>query len=193
MKSEKTTPAASIFEKQYLTVSEIRSYLNVSMTTAYELVHRKDFPVAYFGSNIRIPTGPFLAWVESAPIYRTTSTSTCASVAGRRSPMPGKRRSNGEGSIRKLPSGLWYCQYMDGYKPNGKRNLRHLSAPTRSELLVKLREAQNNKEDEPAPSPVAFDAWVQQWLDAYREQVQPSTYCNYRYTAALLTRYFTDR
>lgn len=65
MKSEKTTPAASIFEKQYLTVSEIRSYLNVSMTTAYELVHRKDFPVAYFGSNIRIPTGPFLAWVES--------------------------------------------------------------------------------------------------------------------------------
>lgn len=43
--------------------------------------------------------------------------------------MPGKRRSNGEGSIRKLPSGLWYCQYMDGYKPNGKRNLRHLSAP----------------------------------------------------------------
>ena len=106
--------------------------------------------------------------------------------------MPGKRRSNGEGSIRKLPSGLWYCQYMDGYKPNGKRNLRHLSAPTRSELLVKLREAQNNKE-EPAPSPVAFDAWVQQWLGAYREQVQPSTYRNYRYTAALLTRYFTDR
>ncbi len=40
---------------------------------------------------------------------------------------------------------------------------------------------------------MAFDAWVQQWLDAYREQVQPSTYCNYRYTAALLTRYFTDR
>lgn len=26
MKSEKTTPTASIFEKQYLTVSEIRSY-----------------------------------------------------------------------------------------------------------------------------------------------------------------------
>lgn len=67
MKSNQSTAfpfERTCFEKAYLTVADIRSYLNISSSAAYELTHRKDFPVAYFGSSIRIPTGPFLAWVE---------------------------------------------------------------------------------------------------------------------------------
>ena len=52
------------FEKAFLTVADVRSYLNISNSAAYELVHRDDFPVAYLGSIIRIPTELFLAWVE---------------------------------------------------------------------------------------------------------------------------------
>lgn len=52
------------FEKNYLTVSDIKSYLCISSTAAYELTHRKDFPVCRLGSSIRIPTQPFLAWVD---------------------------------------------------------------------------------------------------------------------------------
>lgn len=48
---------------QYMTVKEVRTYLNVSSATAYELTHRNDFPVCRFGANIRIPRDAFLAWV----------------------------------------------------------------------------------------------------------------------------------
>lgn len=34
--------------------------------------------------------------------------------------MPGKR-SNGEGTLRKRPNGLWECSMMVGYKDNGTR------------------------------------------------------------------------
>ena len=49
----------------YLTVAEVRAYLNISLGAAYELVHRKDFPVCRFGGSIRVPKEPFLAWVAA--------------------------------------------------------------------------------------------------------------------------------
>ena len=49
----------------YLTVAEVKRYLNISLTAAYELSHSKDFPVCRFGGSIRIPRDAFLAWVES--------------------------------------------------------------------------------------------------------------------------------
>lgn len=49
------------FEKNYLTVADVKSYLCISSTAAYELTHRKDFPVCRLGSSIRIPTQLFLA------------------------------------------------------------------------------------------------------------------------------------
>lgn len=52
------------FEKNYLTVADVKSYLCISTTAAYELTHRKDFPVCRLGSSIRIPTDLFLSWVE---------------------------------------------------------------------------------------------------------------------------------
>lgn len=55
----------SIFEKHYLSVSDIKSYLGISTSAAYELTHRKDFPVCRLGSSIRVPTKPFLAWIDA--------------------------------------------------------------------------------------------------------------------------------
>ncbi len=49
----------------YLTVRDISEYLNISKSQAYELTHRKDFPVSHFGGAIRIPRELFLQWVES--------------------------------------------------------------------------------------------------------------------------------
>ncbi len=53
-----------IFEKTYLTVADIKSYLNISSTAAYELTHRKDFPTCKIGSSIRVPTELFLRWID---------------------------------------------------------------------------------------------------------------------------------
>ena len=52
-------------EKEYLTVSDIQSWLSISQGAAYNLTHRKDFPVLRIGSAVRIPRAPFLAWVEA--------------------------------------------------------------------------------------------------------------------------------
>lgn len=48
----------------YMTVADVGSYLNISLSKAYELTHRKDFPVCRFGGSIRIPRSNFLTWVE---------------------------------------------------------------------------------------------------------------------------------
>ena len=49
----------------FLTIAEVRSILNISQSAAYQLSHRKDFPVCRFGGNIRIPRDAFFAWVEA--------------------------------------------------------------------------------------------------------------------------------
>ena len=53
------------FEKNYLTVADIKSYLCISSTAAYELTHRKDFPVCRLGSSIHVPTNPFLGRIDA--------------------------------------------------------------------------------------------------------------------------------
>ena len=51
-------------QSMYLTVGEVSDYLNISKSQAYELTHRKDFPVSRFGGAIRIPRELFLLWVQ---------------------------------------------------------------------------------------------------------------------------------
>lgn len=48
----------------YMTVADVKNYLNISQAAAYELTHRSDFPTARIGGSIRIPRDAFLAWVE---------------------------------------------------------------------------------------------------------------------------------
>lgn len=54
----------STLSGEYLTVGNVGEYLNISLSKAYQLVHRKDFPVSHFGGSIRVPRVAFLAWVE---------------------------------------------------------------------------------------------------------------------------------
>ena len=48
----------------FLTIAEVRQYLNISLSAAYELSRSKGFPVSRFGGSIRIPRDAFLCWVE---------------------------------------------------------------------------------------------------------------------------------
>lgn len=69
MKQAQQLPAKEITLGIFLTVDEIRRYLNLSQSKAYELTHRKDFPVCRFGGSIRIPRDAFLAWVQTMTRY----------------------------------------------------------------------------------------------------------------------------
>lgn len=53
-----------IMSKEYLTVKEVQEYLSISQSKAYELSHRRDFPVCRLGGAIRIPRAAFLKWVQ---------------------------------------------------------------------------------------------------------------------------------
>ena len=57
MKQAKESP-------NYMTVADVKNYLNISQAAAYELTRRDDFPVSRIGGCIRIPRDAFLAWVE---------------------------------------------------------------------------------------------------------------------------------
>jgi excisionase family DNA binding protein len=49
----------------YLTINEVKDYLNISQSKAYELAHRNAFPICRFDGSIRIPKDSFLAWIET--------------------------------------------------------------------------------------------------------------------------------
>lgn len=49
----------------FMTITDVKVYLNISLSAAYQLSRRKDFPVCRFGGSIRIPRDAFWAWVDS--------------------------------------------------------------------------------------------------------------------------------
>lgn len=57
MKKTNTNP-------DFMTVAEVKDFLNISQSSAYELMHRKDFPVFQVGGMIRVPRDAFMAWIE---------------------------------------------------------------------------------------------------------------------------------
>lgn len=51
-------------QNEYMTVTDVEKYLNISKGAAYSLTRRSDFPICRFGGSIRIPRDAFLVWVE---------------------------------------------------------------------------------------------------------------------------------
>ena len=104
------------------------------------------------------------------------------------------RRSNKEGSYRKLPSGNWLGQIMDGYTPEGKRNIVNVTAPTKSEAQQKIRQYLSSKENGTLiQKTMPFSEWAETWYRDFNGQVQRSTYAAYRYTLNDLIKYFGTR
>ena len=105
-----------------------------------------------------------------------------------------KRRSNGEGSFRKLPSGKWSGQIMVGYTPEGKRKIKTFTAPTKPEVREKIRQYMEELGNEVVTrTTVAFSQWADIWYADMRTQVEASTHWNYGFTLKKLKAHFTDR
>ena len=91
-----------------------------------------------------------------------------------------KKRSNGEGSYTKLPSGKWRVQIMIGYSADGKKKVKSITAPTKGEAQQMVREFLANKKNEQSNAKlVLFSEWADTWYDDYKNQVEESTYWNY--------------
>ena len=107
--------------------------------------------------------------------------------------MPGKR-SNGEGTLRKRPNGLWECTMMVGYQEDGRRRYKSFYGKTQKEARDK---AEAYKRDTAAglyidPN-LTVQEWAQKWYEGYRDSVSPTTYESYGYTLKILVGAFGPR
>ena len=48
-----------------LTVAQVASALNISRTSAYELVYCKNFPAMLIGSRILVPKDRLMNWIDN--------------------------------------------------------------------------------------------------------------------------------
>ena len=48
----------------FLNASTVAKVLGIAPSTAYELMHEKDFPVLKVGSRMVVPKEKFIQWVE---------------------------------------------------------------------------------------------------------------------------------
>lgn len=106
-----------------------------------------------------------------------------------------RRRSHGDGNIKKLPSGNWRCQIMDGFKDNGKRNIISFTARTKGEVQDKVRDYWVQKEliGDAFTKRTPFNSWAETWFADYESEVEASTYSSYRYTLRILKEYFGSK
>jgi len=100
------------------------------------------------------------------------------------------KRSHGEGNVRRLKSGKWHAELMDGYKSDGKKNIIHFTADTKAEVLDKIREFKNQAQDNVhVDRKILLSAWADTWYADYETQVQPSTYSGYQFTLNIIKQH----
>lgn len=104
------------------------------------------------------------------------------------------KRENGEGSLRRKDNGHWEIQIMDGFKSDGRRNIRSFSGKTQREAKSKRDEYLRKKAAGVLTGQdIRFDEWSALWFEQHKENVKPTTAEGYRYTLRILTDHFGRR
>jgi integrase len=84
----------------------------------------------------------------------------------------GKKRANGEGSIRKRKDGRWEGRYTAGHDPEtGKPIYKNVLGKTQGEVKEKLKEALSNSEklDAARSGSYTVESWIKLWYEVYAE------------------------
>ena len=102
-----------------------------------------------------------------------------------------KRKSNGEGSAHKMPSGSWQIQMMDGYKSDGTRMFKTFTAP-RLEDAKKLKREYERRKDAGvrASHDYSFSEWADFWFEHHKATISQTTQEGYSYTLRILKKHF---
>lgn len=99
-------------------------------------------------------------------------------------PHMAKRRSNGEGSIRKRRDGRWEGRYTAGINPEtGKQVFKNVLGKTQAEVKEKLAKAlaENQKLDFSKRGKYNIAQWMDEWFEnVCKIKVRPSSHQTYR-------------
>ena len=92
-----------------------------------------------------------------------------------------KRRGRGEGSVYQRGDGTWTASISLGAGVDGKRRRRTLYAPTKNELLEKLRKMQHSADRGQLPDVVSLTVgeMLAAWLEAIKPAVANGTHASY--------------
>ena len=91
------------------------------------------------------------------------------------------RRGKGEGTLYQRPDGTWRAMVDLGWQA-GKRVRRSVSGATRREVVDKLKEARRAMDSglQPVSDRLTVATYLEDWLDATRDNVRPATWQRYR-------------
>ena len=103
----------------------------------------------------------------------------------------GKKRSNGEGTIRHLVSGRWSWAVMIGRNPDGSPQYYRVTADTRTELNEKINEFKRKNGTHPKAVP-GFKNFSEEWWKRYKVNLRVSTQSSYIYTLQKLQSYWEN-
>ncbi len=95
-----------------------------------------------------------------------------------------KRRSNGEGNIRKRKDGRWEGRYTAGFDPaTGKQVFKNVLGKTQNEVKEKLKKAleESQKLDFTRTGKYTVSRWMEEWFEnVCKIKVRPSSHQTYR-------------
>jgi integrase len=98
--------------------------------------------------------------------------------------MTERRGAQGRSTIIKRPDGRWHGYVSMGTKGDGKRDRRHVSARTRAEVVVKVRELESKRDASSGRGvgkPMKVEEWFTYWVDTIAPaRVRPRTLESYR-------------
>ena len=103
-------------------------------------------------------------------------------------------RSPGSGYIEQLKSGTWRGQIMDGYTEDGKKKILSFTGSSKKDVSSQIRAYQTRREANlHIAHDITFRDWSNNWYANFEDQVEASTYCNYKYTLRILQDEFGAR
>ena len=80
-----------------------------------------------------------------------------------------KKRTNGEGTLRQRPNGVWELTIMVGFQNDGRRKYKSFYAKTQKEVKEKAKAYQNAKaEGLDVDTVYYFSEWADLWLKTIR-------------------------
>ena len=105
-------------------------------------------------------------------------------VADKEGSQMAKRRSNGEGNIRKRKDGRWEGRYTAGHDPaTGKQVFKNVLGKTQAEVKEKLKKAlaESQKLDFTKQGKYTVEQWMNEWFEnVCKIKVRPSSHQTYR-------------
>ena len=104
------------------------------------------------------------------------------------------KRTNGEGTIRHRKDGRWEAAIMDGFRNDGKPNMKHFYGKTQKEVKEKLKAWEKDRESGlNLQKEMTFSEWSNLWFENHKTNIQPTTQENYKSKTGVFTLLFVGQ